>query len=230
MEPGGFPSLQNWCDPTASGWVGSIPTRSRHTLACMQFHCGIALAVLAVVAASGSAQRPDTARAGVARPKDDAKPRVEAGSGSFPSGVTPPISPRQAFLYSLFVPGLGQARLERPAAGGLFALVEAVGIAMTRQTRADLRLALRYQADSVTVGYRDSSGVLLSRREPSPFYTADLVKSRRTQNEDWVAVLVFNHLFAAADAFVAAQLWDLPAQVSLAATDRALRVEGRVAW
>ena len=30
MGPGGFPSLQNWCDPTKSGRVGSIPTLSRH--------------------------------------------------------------------------------------------------------------------------------------------------------------------------------------------------------
>jgi hypothetical protein len=29
MEPGGFPSLQNWCDLTTSGWVGSIPMHSR---------------------------------------------------------------------------------------------------------------------------------------------------------------------------------------------------------
>lgn len=30
MGPGGFRRLQNGCDLTASGWVGSIPTRSRH--------------------------------------------------------------------------------------------------------------------------------------------------------------------------------------------------------
>ena len=33
MGPGGFPSLQNWCDLTSSGRVGSIPTRSRHAAA-----------------------------------------------------------------------------------------------------------------------------------------------------------------------------------------------------
>ena len=32
--------------------------------------------------------------------------------------------------------------------------------------------------------------------------------------EDWIALLVFNHLVSGADAFVAAHLWDLPAQVS----------------
>jgi hypothetical protein len=32
--------------------------------------------------------------------------------------------------------------------------------------------------------------------------------------EDWLAVIAFNHLFSGADAFVAAQLWDLPLKVS----------------
>ena len=44
---------------------------------------------------------------------------------------------------------------------------------------------------------------------------APRVRSRRTQYEDWIAVLVFNHLFAGADAFVAAQLWDMPIRGSL---------------
>ncbi len=30
-----------------------------------------------------------------------------------------------------------------------------------------------------------------------------------------MAVLIFNHLFAGADAYVAAQLWDLPGKVAL---------------
>jgi hypothetical protein len=30
MGPGGFPSLQNWCDPTLSGLLRSIRKHSRH--------------------------------------------------------------------------------------------------------------------------------------------------------------------------------------------------------
>ena len=37
------------------------------------------------------------------------------------------------------------------------------------------------------------------------------MSARKTHVEDWEAALVFNHLISAADAFVAAQLWDLPA-------------------
>jgi adenylate cyclase len=45
-------------------------------------------------------------------------------------------------------------------------------------------------------------------------YTADLVRTRRLHVEDWLAVIGFNHLFAGADAFVAAQLWDVPVQLT----------------
>ena len=41
-------------------------------------------------------------------------------------------------------------------------------------------------------------------------YTQDLVRARALHVEDWVAVILFNHLFSGADAYVAANLWDLP--------------------
>ena len=44
------------------------------------------------------------------------------------------------------------------------------------------------------------------------------VRARRTHYEDWLAVLVFNHLIAGADAYVAAQLWDLPDKVAIRQT------------
>ena len=53
--------------------------------------------------------------------------------------------------------------------------------------------------------------------EPS-YYSDALVRARRLQVEDWSAVIVFNHLIAGAEAFVAAQLWDLPQHVKLRAT------------
>ena len=40
------------------------------------------------------------------------------------------------------------------------------------------------------------------------------MRARRVHYEDWLAAILFNHLFSGADAFVAAQLWDLPTQVS----------------
>jgi len=41
-------------------------------------------------------------------------------------------------------------------------------------------------------------------------------------------VIAFNHLFAGADAFVAAQLWDLPARIGVGASPGELRLEARL--
>ena len=61
-------------------------------------------------------------------------------------------------------------------------------------------------------------------------YTVERVRARRTQYEDWLALLVFNHLIAGADAFVAAQLWDLPAQVSFRPGPGGATVSASLAW
>jgi len=45
-------------------------------------------------------------------------------------------------------------------------------------------------------------------------FSRERVAARRQQYEDWIAALLFNHLVSGADAFVAAQLWDLPGEVS----------------
>ena len=61
-------------------------------------------------------------------------------------------------------------------------------------------------------------------------YTRERVRARRTQYEDWIAVLVFNHLIAGADAFVAAQLWDLPTQVSFRPWPGGAAVSASLSW
>ena len=47
------------------------------------------------------------------------------------------------------------------------------------------------------------------------YYSTRLVQARRTHVEDWVALLLFNHLISGADAYVAAHLWDLPGRVAV---------------
>ena len=139
----------------------------------------------------------------------------------------PPISPRRAFFYSAMVPGWGQAALDRRYTGAAFFLVEAVSLALMYRSADDLRLARAFQGDSVPIRFDvDASTGVLRRTstgapvvlewQPSP-YTADLVKTRKLQVEDWVAVVIFNHLISGADAFVAANLWDLPQHVSMRA-------------
>lgn len=214
MGPGGFRSLQNCCDLAALGLVGSIPTRSRHAVGTL---------VLALLVSLGStpsrarAQQRDSARAGVARtvPPPPVVPR-------------PPVSARRAFLYSLMLPGLGQTALDRPTAGAFFFIIEATALGMVGKSLQDLREAKRFAGDSVppilrfrpdTTGRvaRDArTGKVLSDSASNRYRgSPSLVSSRRTHVEDWAAVVLFNHLISGADAFVAANLWDLPGEVQL---------------
>jgi hypothetical protein len=138
--------------------------------------------------------------------------------------LKPPVTPRRAFLYSLAIPGAGQAALERHFWGGAFFLAEGLSLALVYRSAEDLRLARHFRADSVPETYQvDASGQPILGGDGRPAvatwtvsrYSAARVRARRTHYEDWLAVLVFNHLIAGADAYVAAQLWDLPARVGV---------------
>lgn len=133
--------------------------------------------------------------------------------------LKPPLSPRRAFLYSLLLPGYAQSVLGRNRAGALEMAFEAVALTMVRISAADVREARRLRADSIAVSYVDAAGNARTTYEPT-IYTNALIRARRSHLEDWLAVLIGNHLFAAADAFVAANLWDLPAEVSVHPSSR----------
>ena len=139
----------------------------------------------------------------------------------------PPLSPRRAFLYSLLVPGYAQSVLGRPTASAIFVLSESIAIAMLRQSKLELDEARRLRADSLTFIGVDASGSPILARSG---YTDDLVDARRSHVEDWVAYLIANHLFAAADAYVASHLWDLPTQVSIRQGSAGTVVAARVSW
>ncbi|MHB2034584.1 MAG: hypothetical protein ACYCVE_14605, partial [Gemmatimonadaceae bacterium] len=53
---------------------------------------------------------------------------------------------------------------------------------------------------------------------------SQLIRSRRAHVEDWIAVLVANHLFSGLDAYVSANLWDLPAELSVHPTSTGTNV------
>jgi hypothetical protein len=140
-----------------------------------------------------------------------------------------PLSPRRAFLYSLAVPGYAQSVLGRHRAGALQVAFETVSLVMVRMSAADLREARRNLADSVTVSFVNAAGQpgLLKVRSQ---WTSELVRARRAHVEDWIAVWAANHLFSALDAFVAAHLWDLPAEVAVTATPRATGLALKLHW
>ena len=142
--------------------------------------------------------------------------------------LAPPISPRRAFLYSFLLPGAGQAKLDRAGAGGMFFFIEIASLVLVHRSAEDLRIARAFSGDSIPVSYqtdpvtglvaRDTDGEPVVAAWRAARYDSTWVRTRKLHYEDWLAVLVFNHLFAGADAFVAAQLWDLPGKVAIRRT------------
>jgi hypothetical protein len=198
-----------------ASWVGSIPMHSRHRRGVL-----LTLVIAVVVPSVAQSQRADSARVA---------PKTVVDTSTHPV-PKPPLSPRRAFLYSLAIPGYGQSMLGRPAAGALFVLTESIALAMLRESSADLHEARQLRRDSlVVIGYDPLSGTPITQRNS---YDDDLIAVRRGHVEDWIAFLAANHLFAAADAYVAAHLWDLPSQISVrqGPSGRGTIVGARLRW
>jgi hypothetical protein len=181
----------------------------------------IILSLLASTGFAGAAQAQATdstrARATADSVKTAAGPtKASARAAGLPGRFIPPLTPRRAFLYSALLPGLGQSRLDRGSSGALFAAVELSALVMVRRSGADLREARRFRRDSLPATFLVSGEKLISQGTLVTRYDEDLVRTRRLHVEDWLAVIAFNHLFAGADAFVAAQLWDVPVKLSAA--------------
>jgi hypothetical protein len=116
------------------------------------------------------------------------------------------------------VPGYAQNVLGRPKASALFIALEAMCVTMLRQAQFDLRQAQNAGADSVVTSWWDPATGQTTRVVQASPYDQGLVRSRRAHVEDWVAVLIANHLFAGLDAYVAANLWDVPAELDVRPT------------
>jgi hypothetical protein len=180
-------------------------------------------------------QVPDSA----ARTQGAARPAA-AGVAQRPDSLRPPVSPGRAFLTSLFVPGLGQSRLGRQLPGAIYVGVEAMSVVMLIKAKNDLRIARAQSRAAIVNQYRtdpatgapvlDEQGNVVPLDTVASRFDAERVEARRTQVEDWIAVLVANHLFAGADAFVASLLWDLPARVGLRHGPGGLGVGLSVRW
>ena len=102
-----------------------------------------------------------------------------------------PISPLNALWRSFLLPGWGQARLNRKLTGGIFIAWEGVTLGMSLKTRHELAFLRR------TGSARGDA--------------------KRREHEDWVVLLVFNHLFAGLEAYVGAHLADFPGDLRIRA-------------
>lgn len=181
------------------------------------------LAAAAIAAGASSHARAQAADTAVAT----AVARVDTVAGR--QEFRPPLSPGRAFLYSLVLPGSAQAVLGRGRTGALIMAFESVALVMIRESALGLREARRNVADSVIVGYVDAQGQPAVRYERTPFSQA-LIRTRQEQLEDWIAVMVGNHLFSALDAFVAAHLWDVPLEVTVRTEARTRGLALRLYW
>ncbi len=141
-----------------------------------------------------------------------------------PVVLRPPLSPRRAFLLSALVPGLAQSRLERGTSGALFAGIELAALAMLRRSMADVREVRRQGTDTIPGNFQvnPATGAVTAVGALPPRFEASMERSRKLHVEDWTAALIFNHLIAGADAFVGAQLWDVPTRVSMVPTQQGL--------
>ncbi len=145
--------------------------------------------------------------------------------------VRPPLTPGGAFLRSVIVPGWAQHVLGRRRAGALFVATEFVSAAMMIDARQRLALARRWGRDTMIVGWEPPAG---PGEPPRPVIMegplAGRVAPRRQQVEDWTAILLFNHILAGADAFVAAHLWELPVQLEVRHDGVDMRGVVRIPW
>ena len=182
------------------------------------------------------AQERDSARVGA---EPTAGPRRAAVVDTVPG---PPISPGRAFFSSLLVPGLGQSELDRPVAGMIFVAVEAISIVMIQKSQKELAFAKRVGKIGVPCPGDESGQLCLDRGVPSGNpptfpnattpnrFSGGRITARRQHVEDWVALLVANHLLAGAEAYVAAHLWDLPARVGARPVAGGVAVAASLSW
>src|ERR1039458_4160294 len=185
-----------------------------------------AAVLLVCVAASAVAQKPDSV--GFKASSIDTVKGPQGSARVLKPFIAPPISPRRAFVYSALIPGMGQAALDRKYTGAAFFLIETMSWALLRRSADDQRIAKAFVGDSVPQSYtidpttglavRDGHGDPVVATWAQTRYTQDLVRARALHVEDWVAVILFNHLFSGADAYVAANLWDLPQHLGVRAT------------
>jgi TatD DNase family protein len=188
-----------------------------------------------VVTDSAAAQRADSLRADsvAAAPRlADTARAVPVRTRRIAPVAKPPLSPRQAFLVSFMVPGLGQARLDRTTSGALFAGVEMGAVLMLRRSLENLRDVRSASSDTLPGNFTvdPSTGQLRPTGSVPPRFEASMERSRKLFVEDWIAAIVFNHLIAGADAFVSAQLWDVPRTIAVVPTRQGLALTASIRW
>jgi len=125
---------------------------------------------------------------------------VASAPSASPTPTAPPalsdssrryVKPMSAFWRSLLVPGWGQAKLGRRLSGAVFVGVEGLALGMVVNT-------------TVTLSYYES-------------INSGKVAQVKQQQQDWIVILVANHLLSAMEAYVSSHLWDFPGDLQVQA-------------
>jgi hypothetical protein len=106
-----------------------------------------------------------------------------------PFRFDPPVSPLAAFGRSMILPGWGQAALGRRVTGAVFMAWEGLTFTMFLKSRNQLH-------------YQES-------------IDAETVEDKKAEVQDWLVLLIFNHLLSGAEAYVSALLWDFPTELEV---------------
>jgi hypothetical protein len=149
------------------------------------------------------------------------------------------MTPRRAFLTSLLLPGYAQTVFGRDRTAMLLSVVEIGAIGMARKAAQDLNEAKGLARDSVVATYRidattgkavldPKTGLPIPETWVAGRFSADRVNARRTHYEDWIAWIVFIHLYSGADAYVAANLWDFRTNIGVVANQRSAAIYASV--
>lgn len=165
--------------------------------------------VLTALPAAAQVTQGDTARRLSPRDsailqRDTARPRYR-------------ISPRDAFLRSLVLPGWGQSSIGAPGRGGIYFALEAGSLWMVYKSDRKLQQARDFER------FQRATGQLTEGQ------VSGLVRDRRAQREDWVTLSIFWLFFSGADAFVAAHLRDFDAGVgALPTPDGGVQIQATI--
>ena len=120
-------------------------------------------------------------------------------SARTPSAPAPKlIKPVSALWRSLLIPGWGQACTGRNFTGAAFVVWEGVAVMMTVRAVQEKHYMERTGSANVDL--------------------------KGQQIQDWAVLWAFNHLFSAAEAYVAAHLLDFPRELKLRAVPRGIGV------
>ena len=134
------------------------------------------------------------------------------------------ISPKQAFIRAILIPGWGHASIGAPQRGAFYFVMESSSLYMIGRNLSRLGAAKRdrdartenVRAGLAAKGITDPSEIASAQDADELVQSAEsLVEARGQQVEDWIAFGVFLAFLSGADAFVTAHLKEFPQPLGL---------------